>query len=156
MGREEEIVTAVPLEIRALARCVRQQGADVRVDAHHLVAHSRAVGWTGLAGAAMVGATTGQGDALRVLAEQHEAAARALERHAEAVEGALAIVAETERLVLSAVHEARGRVRRFVDGLLDAVDHSDEVLARFVPPPPGSPEWLHVRLPGVALPGPVR
>ena len=147
---------AEPFEIRALARRIRHQGAAARADAHDLVARSRAVGWTGMTGAAMVSRTTAQADVLRRIAEQHETAARAFEAHAAAVEASLALIAEIERRVNSAVDGAWSRLTRFLGGLLDTMDPSDEVLAHFIPPPPGSPQWLEVRLPGVTLPGPRR
>lgn len=147
---------AEPFEIRALARRIRHQGAAVRADAHDLVARSQAVGWTGVAGAAMVGRTATQAEILRRIAEQHETAARALEAHAAAVEASFALIAEIERRVHTAVDGARSRLKRFLGGLLDAIDPTDEALAHFIPPPPGSPQWLEVRLPGVTLPGPRR
>ena len=85
--------------------------------------------------------------------QQHDEVARALEAHATAVEESLALIAEIERRVHAATAAARGRVHRFLDGLLDSLDPVDDALARFVPPPPGSPDWLHVRLPGLSLPG---
>jgi hypothetical protein len=144
---------ADPHEIRALARRVREQGHDVRGDAHDLTTRSRAVGWTGLSGTAMAGATGAGAADLTRIAGEHEVAARALELHAAAVEEAVALVVEIEHRVRSAVDGARERVGRFLGGLVDAIDPVDEVLTRFVPPAPGSPEWLHVRLPGVAHPG---
>jgi hypothetical protein len=47
-------------------------------------------------------------------------------------------------------------VAGFLHGLLDAVDPTDELLAHFTPPAPGSPQWLDVRLSGVDLPVPRR
>lgn len=143
---------AAPHEIRALARRMAQQGAEARTDARDLVHRSHAVGWTGLAGAGMVGRTHLQAGLLEEIARRHEAAARALEAHAAAVEESLALIAEIERRVREAADTARSRVGRFLHGLLDAVDPCDEVLADFIPPPPGSPQWLEVRLPGVVLP----
>jgi hypothetical protein len=145
---------ADPQQIRALAHRVREQGDRVRADARDLVARSRAVEWTGLAGVAMAGQTVVHSRVLAHLADRHEQAARALDAHAAAVEDALALIAEIERRVHAAVDEARGRLRRFLDGLIDAVDDADEALAHFTGPAPGSPEWLQVRLPGLALPGP--
>jgi hypothetical protein len=145
---------AEPWEIRALAHRVREQGAEARADAHDVVARSRAVGWTGLAGAAMAGRTAVQARVLSEIADRHETAARALEAHAAAVEASFALIAEIEHRVHTAVDAARSRVSRFLHGLIDAIDPTDEALARFVPPPPGSPDWLHVRLPGVPLPEP--
>jgi hypothetical protein len=145
-----------PHQIRALAHRIRQQGAEVSADAHDLVARSRAVGWTGLAGAAMVDQTIVQARVLAQVAARHESAARALEAHAAAVEDAMALIAEIEHRVRTAVDGARSRIQRFLGGLLDAVDGDDEALARFTGPPPGSPAWLQVRLPGVALPGSLR
>lgn len=138
--------------LRVLARRIRQQGAALRDEAHTLVARSRAIGWTGLSAIAMIDQTIVQARALESVADRCERAARALETHAAAVEDALRLIAEIERRVHAAVDEARGRVRRFLDGVLDALDHRDEVLAAFTPPGPGSPRWLEVRLPGVALP----
>ncbi|MDH2412648.1 hypothetical protein [Nocardioides sp. CER19] len=145
-----------PHEIRALAHRIRQQGAEVRADARALVARGHAVGWTGLAGAAMFDQTVAQAHVLTRIAARHETAARALDAHAAALEDALALVAEIERRVRTAVDGARSRLGRFLDGLIDAVGDDDETLARFTAPPPGSAEWLQVRLPGVALPGPLR
>ncbi|GAA1952935.1 hypothetical protein GCM10009798_10170 [Nocardioides panacihumi] len=147
---------ADPQEVRAIARRIREQGAQVRAEASDLVDRSRAVGWSGLAGTAMAAQTAVQARVLAGVAEQHEAAARALEAHATAVEEALALIAEIERRVHGAVDAARSRLRKVADGLLDTVGDADETLAGFVPPGPGSPRWLQVRLPGVALPGPPR
>lgn len=143
-------------QIRALARRMAEQGTDVRAEATDLVARCRAVGWTGLSGAAMVDQAVGQARALDVIAELHDTAASELRAHAAAVEARLALIGEIERRVHAAVDAARSRLRRFLDGLLDAVDPRDEALAAFSPPPPGSPLWLEVRLPGVVLPGPLR
>lgn len=146
---------ADPQEVRAVARRIREQGGLVRAEAHDLVDHSAAVGWTGLAGAAMASQTVIQARVLAGVAEQHESAARALEAHAAAVEETLALIAEIERRVQAAVEGARSRIERVADGLLDKLGDADEMLAGFVPPDPGSPRWLQVRLPGVALPGPL-
>jgi hypothetical protein len=145
-----------PWEIRALARKVRDQGDQTRAAADALRVRVRQVGWTGLAGGAMALRTTLRAAQLTEIADRHEAAARALEAHAAAVEEAQALIAEIEHRVHSAVAAAKGRVRRFLDGLLDAVDPDDDVLAAFVPPAPGSPDWLHVRVPGLPLPGAAR
>lgn len=145
-----------PMEIRALARRIREQGVAARADAEHLVGRCKGVGWTGLSGAAMVGRAIVQATALQAVADRHETAARALEVHAAAVGESLALIAEVERRVHAAMGVARHRVRSFLDGLLDAIDPVDEALAAFVPPPPGSPEWLRVRLPGVTLPEALR
>jgi hypothetical protein len=145
---------ADPHHVRALARRLREQGAEVRAEADDLVDRALAVAWTGLAGTAMAGQTVAQARLLRHVAERHEAAARTLEAHAAAVEQTLDQIAEIEHRVHAAVDAARSRMRRFLGGLLDAVDAGDEVLAHFAPPPPGSPQWLEVRLPGVVLPRP--
>ncbi|SFC14824.1 hypothetical protein SAMN04487968_10465 [Nocardioides terrae] len=144
---------AEPFEIRALAHRVRAQGAATSAAADALAGRARDIGWTGLAGAAMVGRTTAQARILGEIADQHDTAARALEAHAAAVEQSLALIAEIERRVHTAMAGARCRVRRFLDGVLDSLDPVDDALASFVPPPPGSPDWLHVRIPGLSLPG---
>jgi hypothetical protein len=143
---------AVPHEIRALARRIAEQGEAARADARALRDGSRAIGWTGLAGADMVASTNLQARLLEEIGSRHDVAARALEAHAAAVEETLATIAEIERRVGEAVAAARSRVGRFLHGLLDAVDPGDEVLASFSPPPPGSPQWLEVRLPRIPLP----
>jgi HPt (histidine-containing phosphotransfer) domain-containing protein len=143
-----------PHEIRVLARRMQEQGADVRDTAHALLGLGRALGWTGLAASAMAAQLAVQADVLTGIAAQHDAAVRALESHAAAVADALARIAEIERRVRSAVEAAHDRVGRLLAGLVDAVDPLDEALVRFVPPAPGSPQWLAVRVPGLALPGP--
>jgi len=141
-----------PHEIRALAHRIGEQGAAARADAHELVRRSHEVGWTGLAGAGMVAQTQLQARLLDEIAVRHETAARALEAHAAAVEETLAVIAAVEARVRAAADAARGRLSRFLHGIVDAVDPGDEVLAHFTPPPPGSPQWLELRLPGVGLP----
>jgi hypothetical protein len=143
---------ADPHQIRALARHVREQGEDVHAEADALVARCRAVGWTGVSGAAMVGRAVTHAHVLRRIAALHAAAACALDVHATAVDEALTLIAEIERRVHTAMDGARSRLKRFLAGLIDAVDPHDEALAAFAPPPPGSPLWLEVRLPGLALP----
>jgi len=141
-----------PHEIRALAHRIGEQGAAAGADAHDLVRHSHQVGWTGLAAAGMVAQTAAQARLLEEIATRHETAARALRVHAAAVEESLALIAQIESQVRAAADAARGRLSGFLHGLLDVVDPCDEVLAHFTPPPPGSPQWLDVRLPGVGLP----
>src|SRR4051812_49282085 len=92
-----------PYQIRALAHRIRQQGAEIRADAHDLVARGGAIGWTGLAGAAMFDQTVAQAHILARVAARHETAARALEAHADAVEDAVALVADVERRARAAV-----------------------------------------------------
>jgi aminopeptidase N len=145
-----------PHHIRVLAHRIREQGDEVCAEAHELMSRAHAVGWSGLAGAAALGCAKVQARALAEIADKHDDAARALEAHAAAVEETMALIAAIERHVHSAVDAARTRLRRFLGGLLDTIDDRDEVLARFVPPPPGSPQWLQVRLPGLAIPGSVR
>lgn len=141
-----------PQEIRALARRIDEQGAAARVDARDLLRRSREVGWSGLAAGGMAARAHVQAAVLDQIAARHESAARALEAHAAAVEESLALIAEIERRVRSAADAARGRVERFLHGLLEAVDPCDEALAHFIPPPPGSPRWLDVRIPRVGIP----
>lgn len=136
--------------IRHLAAGLRERAGDIRAEADALAGRAETCLWAGLAADAMRGRARLQASVLRRCADEHADAAEALEAHAAAVEDAMALIAAIERKAAQLVEGARSRVAAWVDGVADAVlDHRDEALAAFVPPPPGHPAWLKVELPGV-------
>lgn len=143
-----------PTVIRGLARTLRDQAADIRTEADHLVGLAEDVPWTGLSADAMRRRARGRAGDLRRTASEHDAAADALDRHAREVERLQELIAATEQRVRSLMDAARERLSTLAHQLLDGIrqalpDPLDELLDRFVPPPSGSREWLEVDLPGV-------
>ena len=140
--------------IRGLARRMRDQADDLRGEADTLVGQAEAVWWTGWAADAMRSRARARGSALRRTATLHDDAAQALERHADEVDRLRELIAwverRVERLVASARERLAGLGRGLLNGLLDVVpDPLDQLLDRFVPPPPGHRDWLAVDLPGL-------
>ena len=133
---------------------LRDQGADIRVMADHLVGQAEQVTWTGRAADAMrerVRARTAQ---LRDCAAHHEGAADALEHHLQDVDGAKDAIAQIERKAASLVADARTRTARVdsyddPDGVQRTATEEDQQLASFTPPPAGHRDWLTVELPGL-------
>lgn len=139
--------------IRRLARSMRDQAADVRVEADHLVAQSDNTHWTGLAADAMRHRTRERASALRRVAGLHEDAADALEHHAAEVDRLKDLIASIERRVRGAIEVARNRLAQLAHSLADGIrrvipDPVDDLLDRFVPPVHGSMDWLDIELPG--------
>jgi hypothetical protein len=144
--------------IRGLARDLRDRATDIRHEADHLVARADQVHWHGLAADAMRRRCRDRAAALRRTAGLHEDAADALDRHAAEVDRLKELIAAIERRALALVEAARSRIADLgpglVGGLVDSVrslapDPVDRLLDRFVPPPSGSRDWLHVELPGL-------
>ena len=133
--------------IRGLARTMRRQGAALRSEAAGLLVRADAVPWQGLAADAMRASVRAQVASLRRTAGLSEDAAAALDRHADEVDRLKALIAEVERRVTALVTAARDRLSGLLAGVLP--DPVDELLARFVPPPPGHRDWLLVELPGL-------
>jgi len=133
--------------IRGLARTMRRQGAALRSEAAGLLVRAEAVPWQGLAADAMRASVRAQVASLRRTAGLSEDAAAALDRHADEVDRLKALIAEVERRVTALVTAARDRLSGLLAGVLP--DPVDELLARFVPPPPGHRDWLLVELPGL-------
>jgi hypothetical protein len=133
--------------IRALARAMRAQGDALRAEADQLRSRAGSVAWEGLAADAMRLRVHQQAGALGGTAHLADEAAAALDRHADEVDRLKALIAAIEARVMRLVAAARERL----GGLLDHVlpDPVDELLARFVPPPPGHRDWLTVELPGL-------
>jgi hypothetical protein len=142
--------------VRALARRLREQGAEILAEADSLAGRSDAVQWTGLAADAMrtlVGDHTAD---LRACAGLHADAADALERHAREVDRLEALIASVEHRVLGALHSVGHAVGGLSHAVSDAVPASlepgsvEQLAQGFVPPRHGSKEWLTVRLPRVS------
>lgn len=140
--------------IRALARRLREQATDIRAEADSLVAQADAVHWSGLAADAMRHRTRERAAALRRTAGLHEDAADALDHHAHEVDRLKELIAAIERRVHGLVEAARDRLADLGRGIVDGLRHvlpdaGDELLERFVPPPPGHKAWLDVDVPGL-------
>jgi hypothetical protein len=134
--------------IRRLARTMREQGAALRSEAGTLLTRAEAVPWYGLAADAMRARVQAQATSLRRTARLSDDAAVALDHHADEVDRLKALIAEIERRVTALVAAARDRLAGLLADVLP--DPVDELLARFVPPPPGHRDWLLVDLPGLA------
>ena len=131
--------------IRVLARGLREQGVEIRAEADVLVGRAEAVPWQGMAADEMRRLAHEHAGCLRTCAGLHDEAADALERHAREVDHVKDVIAAVERRVEHLLHRARGVVHAVASHVVpDAVD---EWLDHFEPPPHGSQEWLHVRLP---------
>jgi hypothetical protein len=133
--------------IRGLARTMREQGAALCHEAETLGARAECTPWEGLAADAMRLRVRAQVESLRRTAALADAAAIALDHHADEVDRLKALIAAIERKVMDLVATARDRLTGLVDAVLP--DPVDELLARFVPPPPGHRDWLTVDLPGL-------
>lgn len=140
--------------IRGLARTLREQAHDVRREADRLLREAESVPWQGVAADAMRHHARSRNRALRRNARLHDAAADALERHADEVERVKALIAAIEDAVRHLVAAARERLAGIAGavsaGLGLSPDPVDQLLDRFVPPPRGHRDWLTVELPGLA------
>jgi hypothetical protein len=134
--------------IRGLARTMRGQGEALRGEAGSLLSRAEAVPWQGLAADAMRARVGAQVQALRRSAELADDAAVALDRHADEVDRIKALIATIERKAMELVAAARERLSGLVASVVP--DPLDDVLDRFVPPPPGHRDWLLVHLPGLS------
>jgi hypothetical protein len=134
--------------IRGLARTMRDQGTTLRAEADWLLSRADAVPWEGLAADAMRARVHAQVEALRRTADLSDDAAVALDQHADEVDRRKALIAAIERKALALVAAAKDRLAGLVSSVLP--DPVDELLDRFVPPPPGHRDWLLVDLPGLS------
>ena len=140
--------------IRRLARELRDRAVDIRTEADHLVARADSVPWSGLAADALRRRTQDRAGALRRSAGLHDDAADALDRHAAEVDRLKELIAAIEHRAHALVDGARDRLADLGHDLVDGLGHvlpdaGDELLDRFVPPAPGSRDWLGVDLPGL-------
>ena len=133
--------------IRGLARTMRRQGTALRSQADWLLARAEAVPWEGLAAEAMRARVRAQVGGLRRTADLADDAAVALDQHADEVDRLKSLIAAIERQAMALVAAARDRLAGLVTSVLP--DPIDELLDRFVPPPPGHRDWLLVDLPGL-------
>jgi hypothetical protein len=134
--------------IRGLARTMRGQGTTLRSEATRLLARAEAVPWQGFAADAMRARVRGQVGALLRTAELADDAARSLDHHADEVDRLKALITAIEHKVMAMISAARDRLAGLVASVLP--DPVDELLDRFVPPPPGHRDWLLVDLPGLS------
>ena len=127
--------------VRALARAMREQAADIHGESAALLARAEAVPWSGMAADAMRAPGPRPRDGAGRIGRAHERAAVALERHAREVDHVKALVAAAEHRVRAALDA----VGAGLTGLLRSrVAHW---LAHADLPPPGHLAWLDVRLP---------
>ena len=138
--------------IRHRARELRRIGDQVRDEADALQARAAGVTWEGVAADAMRQVSRRRAAALRRTADLHDTAATDLDRHADSVDRVKRLIAAIEERVMRLVAAARDRLAGIVGVVGALVDPVDELLDRFVPPPPGHRDWLTVNLPGLHLP----
>lgn len=140
--------------MRKHAATLREQGADLRAMADHLVGQAEQIGWTGRAAEAMRTRVRDRASHLRGCASSHEGAADALEQHLQQVDRSKDAIAEIERKVGSLVSDAETRVARtegYDDppGVERAAGDADRELAATPLPPSGHRDWLTLELPGL-------
>lgn len=143
--------------IHQLAGQLRERAGRIRDAAGQLAGEVDQVAWEGLAADAMRAQTGLQLHALRQAADLHDDAADALDAHAARVQQLQDLIAAIEHRATQLVDAARSRLTGLARGALDvlgdvtglAPDPTDELLARFRPPPSGHRDWLLVDLPGL-------
>ena len=126
---------------------LREQSADIRQLADQLVGQTDGIAWTGRAADAMRDRARERATALRECAQRYDAAADALDRHADDVDHLKDAIALRERKTAALVADAQGRTAD-PDSDRSPADE-DRVLTAFTPPPPGHRDWLTVELPGL-------
>ncbi len=140
--------------MRKHAAALREQGADIRAMADHLVGQAEQIGWAGRAAEAMRERVRERAAQLRGCASSHDGAADALERHLHVVDRTKDAIAEVERKATSLVADAQTRVARVdayddPEGVERRATDEDHALAAFTPPPSGHRDWLTLELPGL-------
>jgi hypothetical protein len=150
-ARSEDAMYGDTTVIRAMARRLREQGAEIRAEADSLTGRADAVEWTGLAGDAMRVLVRDHAADLRACATLHADAADALDRHAREVDRVQELIASIEHRALGVLDSAG----HALGGLTHAVSHVvpeplEHWAHRFVPPPHGSKDWLAIHLPRVS------
>lgn len=140
--------------MRRHAAALREQGADIRAMADHLVGQAEQIGWTGRAAEAMRQRVRDRAAQLRSCASSHDGAADALERHLQETDRTKDAIAEIERKATSLIADAQTRVARVEayddpSGVERSPSDDDRRLAGFSPPPSGHRDWLTVELPGL-------
>ena len=140
--------------MRRHAATLREQGADLRAMADHLVGQAEQIGWTGRAAEAMRARVRDRASHLRGCASSHDGAADALEQHLHQVDHTKDAIAEIERKAGSLVSDAQARVARagpddHPPGVERAGGDTDRELAATTLPPSGHRDWLTLELPGL-------
>lgn len=140
--------------IRGLAVRLREQGLDLRAEARALRGRVETTDWTGRAAEAMQAAAEHRLVGLGESARTHNEAAAALEHHADQVDRLKEVIAAIERRAHRLISAARERLTGLADRVLAGVssltaDPLDQLLDRFVAPPPGHLDWLRIELPGL-------
>jgi hypothetical protein len=140
--------------IRRLARDLREQAIDIRAEARALDGKVQSTIWAGKAADAMRTHAARRLVDLRDSANSHDDAADALDHHADEVDRLKDLITAIERRAHRIIEAALERLEdlggRLLDGITSvAPDPVDEVIDRFVPPPPGHKDWLTVDLPGL-------
>ncbi|MDF1605260.1 hypothetical protein [Nocardioides sp. YIM 152315] len=133
--------------IHGLAGQLRTRAGEIRDAATQLADAIEEVAWAGVAAEAMRGQTGTQVAALRHTAVLHDDAADALDQHADRVAQLQQLIAAIEEKATQLVGAATSRIADLGGDLLDPVD---DLLASFLPPPPGHLAWLSVDLPGLS------
>src|SRR3954467_8464424 len=108
--------------MRRQAGRLREQGAEIRAIAEHIVAQAEAVTWAGRAGDAMRERIRERAARLREAADRHHAAAGRLDTPTRPVDELKDSIAETERRATALLEDGE--------------------LPRFEPPAPGHKDWL--------------
>jgi hypothetical protein len=140
--------------MRKHAATLREQGADLRAMADHLVGQAEQIGWTGRAAEAMRARVRDRASHLRGCASSHDGAADALEQHLQQVDRTKDSIAEIERRATSLVSDAQTRVARAhahddPPGVQRTAGDGDRELAGATLPPSGHRDWLTLELPGL-------
>ena len=143
--------------MRRRAGELRDQGADIAMNADQLVAQSDAIAWSGRAADAMRARVRERATHLRDAADLHDTAAESLTRHLGEVDRIKDSIAAVEQRAESLVADARTRIARLEaetatdpsGGARLSPSEADETLAAFTPPKPGHKDWLTVNLPGL-------
>lgn len=140
--------------MRKHATALRDQAADIRAMADHLVGQAEQITWAGRAAEAMRERVRERAAQLRGCASSHDGAAEALDRHLREVDRHKDAIAEIERKATSLVADARTRIARVESydapaGVDRHPDDQDRELAAFTPPPSGHRDWLTIELPGL-------
>jgi hypothetical protein len=132
--------------IRKLAGQLRERAVDIRRRADGLVGAADDAHWTGWAADTMRRRARDRASGLRRSAETHESAAEALDHHAREVDDLKALIAAVERRFRRLVVEGAHLAGKVVEGALSLA--GGDPLDGFVPPRPGSKDWLDIDIPG--------
>ncbi|HEX4688690.1 MAG TPA: hypothetical protein VH228_18060 [Nocardioides sp.] len=131
--------------IRAHARRMRERAHEIRDESAALAGAAEAVPWAGIAADAMRRLAREHAGCLRSCATAHEDAAEALDHHAREVDRLEELIASIEKRVRGLVESATSGLGGLIGHVLP--DGIDRWVHDFDPPPPGSREWLDVRVP---------